>query len=94
MQPVLDFHERTRRGRTPPTNLPVIRDRLIGRQRELDLGRALLLRDDVGLLTLTGPGGSDKTRLALQLAADLLERFDDGAWFVPLAAVGFGFTIN
>jgi non-specific serine/threonine protein kinase len=80
-----DLRERSRRGRAPPTNLPIVRDRLIGRGHELTLARDLLLQDDVGLLTLTGPGGSGKTRLALQLATDLADQFDDGVWLVPLA---------
>src|SRR5262249_29256640 len=81
------IREGVRSRRPPPTNLPSLRDRLIGREQELVTARARLLRDDVGLLTLTGPGGSGKTRLALQLATEVLDEFDDGAWFVPLASV-------
>lgn len=66
-------------------NLPGNSSRFIGRRRELVEVRALLESNRV--LTLTGPGGSGKTRLALQLAADLLDGSGDGVWLVPLAAV-------
>jgi len=70
-----------------PHNLPVVRSALLGRERELGQAGALLLRDDVGLLTLTGPGGTGKTRLSLQVAADSIERFADGVFFVSLAPI-------
>lgn len=69
-----------------PTNLPVQQTPLIGRARELREIEGLL-RDEVRLVTLTGPGGIGKTRLALQAAADAIERFRDGVYFVALASV-------
>jgi predicted ATPase/class 3 adenylate cyclase len=68
-------------------NLPAQPNALIGREQELAHVGALLLRTNVRLVTLTGPGGTGKTRLALQVAAELLDRFADGVWFVPLAAI-------
>ena len=68
-----------------PTNLPVQPGPLLGRREELaDL---LALAQASRLVTLTGPGGSGKTRLALALAGELSDDYRDGAWWVPLAAV-------
>ncbi|MDQ2983001.1 MAG: adenylate/guanylate cyclase domain-containing protein [Actinomycetota bacterium] len=67
------------------TNLPVQPTPLVGRERELEEA-ACLLRDH-RVLTLLGPGGSGKTRLGLQIAADALEEFPDGVFWVPLQAV-------
>jgi predicted ATPase len=79
-------------GEFPPlkvlhgTNLPVQPTPLVGRERELAETAKLLHAHRV--LTLTGPGGSGKTRLALQLAAEALEEFPDGVFWVPLQSVG------
>src|SRR5947208_13659396 len=61
--------------------------RLIGRQAETAAGRRLVLEEAVSLLTLTGPGGIGKTRLALAIASDVSDHFADGVAFVDLAAL-------
>jgi predicted ATPase/class 3 adenylate cyclase/DNA-binding CsgD family transcriptional regulator len=70
---------------TRPNNLPLQPTPFLAREREVDQIAALLRRDDVRLLTLTGPGGVGKTRLGLQAAAEVLDDFPDGVFFVPLA---------
>jgi predicted ATPase/class 3 adenylate cyclase len=67
------------------TNLPIPATPFLGRGRELDEVHALLSRGDVRLLTLTGPGGTGKTRLALQAVAAASEAYPDGVFWVPLA---------
>ena len=76
---------RTIRGRA--TNLPAEPTPLLGRQRELDAARMLLLEEQTRMVTLTGPGGTGKTRLALQVAADVVDGFPDGVFCVLLAAI-------
>jgi predicted ATPase/class 3 adenylate cyclase/Tfp pilus assembly protein PilF len=76
---------RTLEGR--PNNLPIQPNPLVGREREVSEIVDRLRSDGARLLTLTGPGGTGKTRLALQAGADSLEQFDDGVFFVSLAAV-------
>jgi predicted ATPase/class 3 adenylate cyclase/DNA-binding CsgD family transcriptional regulator len=70
-----------------PNNLPVQFNALIGRERELARVCARLLEPEVRLVTLIGPGGAGKTRLALQVAAELLDAFEDGVFFVALEAI-------
>lgn len=68
-----------------PNNLPLQLTSFIGREREMeDLKRVLAT---TSLVTLTGPGGGGKTRLATQVAADLIEEFQHGVWLVELAAL-------
>ncbi len=67
------------------TNLPVQPTALVGRDRECEQVGALLREHR--LVTLVGPGGTGKTRLALQVAADAIEDFEDGVFWVPLAAI-------
>jgi predicted ATPase/class 3 adenylate cyclase len=67
----------------PPNNLPIQVTSFVGRERELAAVKARL--GEAHLLTLTGPGGSGKTRLALRAAADVLDTYPDGAWLIDLA---------
>jgi non-specific serine/threonine protein kinase len=73
--------------RRPRHNVPAEPTPLVGRATEIETARALLREHGARLLTLTGAGGTGKTRLALHLAASWVEAWDDGVWFVPLAAV-------
>ena len=72
---------------TYSNNLPAQPTPLIGREKEVAAVAALLHREEVRLLTLTGPGGTGKTRLGLQVAAELSEAFTDGVFFVNLAPI-------
>jgi predicted ATPase/DNA-binding NarL/FixJ family response regulator len=68
-------------------NIPTPRTPIIGRERELVAAIALLSRSDVPLITLIGPGGVGKTRLAIELARSSIDVFADGVFFVPLANI-------
>jgi predicted ATPase/class 3 adenylate cyclase len=70
-----------------PNNLPLQPTPLVGREREVEEVAERLRGEEVRLLTLTGPGGTGKTRLALQAGAELLEAADDGVFFVSLATI-------
>jgi predicted ATPase len=67
-----------------PSNLPVPTTAFLGRQAELERVGEILADRSIRALTLTGPGGIGKTRLALQAAMESTERFPDGRWWVPL----------
>ena len=68
-------------------HLPVLTTPFIGRRPELEQIKEQVLRRDNRLVTLMGPGGTGKTRLSIQAAAELGDRFTDGIWFAPLAPV-------
>jgi predicted ATPase/predicted Ser/Thr protein kinase len=80
------FPERPVKQMEPrPTNIPVQRTGFVGREKEVAAAKELLLRQDVRLVTVTGPGGIGKTRLAVEVASGLIERFPGGIHFVPLS---------
>jgi predicted ATPase len=72
-------------AKKPVHNLPIQPTPFIGRTRQITALKDLILRPDVRLITLLGPGGTGKTRLSLQVAQETLEHFPQGVFFVPLA---------
>lgn len=74
-----------------PNNLPLQLTSFVGRVKEID--ELTRLVGSARLVTVIGPGGSGKTRLALQVAADLVDRHPEGVWFVDLAATSDGHVI-
>jgi hypothetical protein len=72
-------------GPVDSNNLPIARTAFIGREQDVAEVKALL--SDRGLVTLVGSGGVGKTRLAVQVGIELLERYPDGVWFVDLAPI-------
>jgi predicted ATPase len=70
-----------------PNNLPTQASTFVGRDAQVEAIKQRLDHEAVRLLTLTGPGGTGKTRLALRVATDEIDRFDDGVFFVDLSAV-------
>jgi len=68
-----------------PHNVPIHPTAVLGRERETNDLRRLILRDGARLVTLTGPGWTGKTRLCRQVAAELVDDFEDGAYVVELA---------
>jgi predicted ATPase/transcriptional regulator with XRE-family HTH domain len=72
---------------SPKTNLPILPTPLVGRQREVDDLSRLLHDPQCRLLTLVGPGGIGKTRLAIETASRMQDSFTDGTYFIPLASV-------
>jgi len=71
----------------PLSNIPTPRNPLLGREKELALAQELLKREDVGLVTLIGPGGTGKSRLGLQIALNMLDHFQAGVYLIRLTQI-------
>ena len=84
--PSLDVVPARDRRESRPSSLPMPRTAFVGREREVAALEELLLRQDVHLVTVTGPGGIGKTRLGLQVASKIADHFSGGVHFVSLAA--------
>ena len=77
----------TKQAEPHPAKLPVQRTGFVGREKEVAAAKELLLREEVRLVTVTGPGGIGKTRFAVQVASGLVEHFPGGIHFVPLSPI-------
>ncbi len=86
-RPVVTFLRARTPEHPPDNNLPLELSSFVGREQEIAEVKRLLAEHR--LLTLTGPGGCGKTRLALEVAAELVEGFKDGAWLVELASLSY-----
>ncbi|HEU4887161.1 MAG TPA: protein kinase, partial [Thermoanaerobaculia bacterium] len=86
-KPVMATTESVLIEEPPPSNLPQKMTPLVGRDAERDDVLSLLRKDDVRMVTLTGPGGTGKTRLSLAIGAELLREMDDGVWWVSLGTI-------
>ena len=82
---LMDLQPRPQEAR--PSNLPIPGSAFVGHGKELAAAKKLLLRKEVRLITVTGPAGIGKSRLALELARDMTEHFPSGIYFVALAAI-------
>jgi len=76
-----------RHAESRQSNIPVQRTGFVGREKEIAAAKELLLRLDVRLVTITGPGGIGKTRLAIEIASGVTDSFPGGIHFVALSAV-------
>ena len=83
---------RPRTSEAPPHNLPVQPSRFIGRGAERVELRQLITTER--MVTVVGPGGAGKTRLAVEIAGDLVDRYADGVWFVDLSSVADGRLVD
>jgi predicted ATPase/class 3 adenylate cyclase len=72
---------------TQLNNLPAQLTPFVGREREITAVLGLMRNPDIRLVTLTGAGGTGKTRLSIQVAAELLDEYEQGVWFVELASI-------
>src|ERR671932_720278 len=82
---VVAFPRSLEEEKRPSHNMPLALTSFIGREREIAEVKRLLAH--TRLLTLTGPGGCGKTRLALAVASEVVEQFEDGVWLVELASL-------